>query len=248
VTGKLQLLQGFSLILLLAAFGTGSARAAALILNGGFESGFTNWTLTDEPGGATGATGGWIIQTGTTSPITGLTVPAPPQGTDAAMTDASGPGSHSLIQAFTVAPGSAVTLSFDLFVGNQAGFFSPASLDFNTIPNQQARVDILTSAAGAFALGASVVDNVLDASADTANYVHYSFDITTFVGGGGTFKLRFAEVDNEATYLLGVDDVSITSSSTAVPEPGSWLLAAIMVAALMGLAEVKRRAGFSNCR
>jgi hypothetical protein len=229
VTGKLQLLQGFSLILLLATFGTGSARAAALILNGSSESGFTSWTLTE-------------------SPTNGLTAPAPPQGTDAAMTDASGPGSQSLPQSFTVAAGAGATLSLDLFVGNQVGFFSPAALHFNTIPNQQARVDILTSAAGGFALGGSVVDNVVNASADTANNVLYSFDITTFAGGGGTFKLQFAEVDNQPSYLLGVEDVSLMTSATEVPEPGSWLLAAILIAALMGLAEVKRRAGFSNCR
>ena len=108
--------------LLLAAWAvTGTARAD-LLTNGGFETGtFAGWTVTNQPGGSAG----WFIQTGTSSPVNSFAAPAPPQGTHAAMTDDSAPGSHALLQSFTVAPGSKVTLSFDLYVNNFAGGFFP---------------------------------------------------------------------------------------------------------------------------
>jgi hypothetical protein len=202
---------------------------ADLITNGGFESGFAGWTVVNE----TGSSGNWFVQTGIFSPVNGFPVPAPPGGTNAAMTDQGGPGSHALLQPFTVDPSSAVTLSFDLFVSNVAGTFStPSSLDFNTIPNQQARVDILTAGAGAFDLGASVIDNVLDPAANSPGYVHYTFDLTNAVGSGGTFQIRFAEVDNQLYFNLGVDNVSIQASPAAVPEPRSWAPLAMMILAL----------------
>lgn len=212
-------------------------RAAALILNGGFESGFTNWSVADEIGGAAS---GWQIQTGTTSPINMIAVPAPPQGTHAAMTDAGGAGSHALYQSFTVAPGSTVTLSFDLFVGSQAGIVTPTpdSLDFNVIPNQHARVDILagaTTLANAFSL-TSVVDNVFDPPVSTTSYTLYNFNITSAVGVGGTFTLRFAEVDNLNIFNLGVDNVSIVTSQGTVPEPSSGAIVAAFAALFSGLA------------
>lgn len=234
-----------SLLLLLMTAGSGSIRASALIVNGGFESGFSGWSTVDETGGATS---GWNIQTGTTSPINGITVPAPPQGTHAAMTDSTGPGSHALYQSFTVTPGSTAILSFDLFAGSQAGIFTPTpeSLDFNAIPNQQARVDILagaTTVANAFSL-TSVVDNVFDPSVATSSYTPYSFDITSAVGAGGTFTLRFAEVDNLAIFNLGVDNVSIVTSQLATPEPSSALIVLTFAALFVGLSgKSKARSG-----
>ena len=102
---------------------TGAVHATPLITNGGFEAGFTGWTLAD----AFGGDGTFSLQTGTTSPISGDPVPAPPEGTHAAMSDGQGPGSHVLYQDFVVpsSTGSAV-LSFDLFIGNRASdLFNP---------------------------------------------------------------------------------------------------------------------------
>ncbi|HJT80248.1 MAG TPA: hypothetical protein VJ719_03540, partial [Chthoniobacterales bacterium] len=50
------------------------APAQELISNGGFESGFTDWMRFDQ----TGSEGTWSLQSGTTSPVNGFTVPAPP--------------------------------------------------------------------------------------------------------------------------------------------------------------------------
>src|SRR5215467_6229434 len=69
---------------------SGVANATPLILNGGFESGFTSWTRVNQ----LGSEGAFFLQTGTLSPVNGDPVPAPPSGVFAAMTDALGPGSH----------------------------------------------------------------------------------------------------------------------------------------------------------
>src|SRR6478735_10127438 len=127
------------------------AAAAPLLLNGSFESGFTGWTRADQ----LGSEGTFAIQTGTTSPVTGSTVPSPTNGIRAAMTDAEGPGSHVLYQDFVIPVGTVSgTLSFDVFIGNRSDrFAAPATLDFSTPTlNQQARVDILRSSAGQFSV------------------------------------------------------------------------------------------------
>ena len=121
------------------------AQASNIILNGGFEAGLTSWVVVDEAAGS----GAWFSQTGTTSPLNGFLVGAPPQGSFAAMTDQGGPGSHILYQDFVVPVGvSAATLDFQYFIDNAAAtFFSPASLSYTTPQNQQARVDIITTTA-----------------------------------------------------------------------------------------------------
>jgi hypothetical protein len=223
-------------LILAAVAVTGTARAD-LLTNGGFETGtFAGWTIANQTGSFPGSN--WFIQTGTASPVNGFSVPAPPQGTHAAMADQGGSGSHALLQSFTVTPGSKVILTFDIYVNNFGGFFSPASLDFTTIPNQQARVDILTAGATPFALGSAVLQNVFDPTVNTTGYVLETFDITSAIGGGGTFQLRFVEVDNQNFFTLGVDAVSIVATPAAVPEPGSWILMATVV---VGVASRRRR-------
>src|SRR4051812_30703237 len=99
---------------------SGSADALELITNGGFELGFSGWTRVDE----VGSEGTFFVQTGTISPVNALTVPAPPEGTTAAMTDAQGGGSHVLYQDFVLpTAASSANLSFQLFVGNRATDF-----------------------------------------------------------------------------------------------------------------------------
>src|SRR5438552_10760046 len=64
-----------------------SAYAIPVISNGGFEAGLTSWTKADQ----LGSEGTFFNQSGTVSPVNGDPVPAPPEGTKAAMTDAQGP-------------------------------------------------------------------------------------------------------------------------------------------------------------
>jgi hypothetical protein len=240
-TTKRLLTFGFAGLLL-----TSVAARADLVTNGGFESGFTGWTHVNETGSF--PTGNWFVQSGTSSPVSGIPVPAPPGPTHAAMTDSGGPGSHALLQTFTIPTlTSSVVLTFDMFRGNRANvYFDPNSLDFNpvTIPNQQARVDILTAGAGAFDLGAAVVDNVFktlpgSTTVDSA-YLHYTFNITSAVTPGQTYQLRFAETDNQNFFQLGVDNVSIVTTSSTVPEPSAVFLPTTLFA-LVILSGLRRK-------
>jgi len=202
---------------------TTTATATSLILNGGFETGFTSWTRVDQPG----SEGTFALQSGTASPVNGDPVPAPPQGLNAAMTDAFGPGAHVLYQDFVV-PAEGALLSFSLFIGNRADrFVAPATLVFDTPTlNQQARVDIMRGGTGAFSVAAGDIAQSLFQTQVGAplvsGYTNFNFDLTSLFAAnvGQTLRLRFAETDNLLQFQLGVDNVSLETVA-AVPEPQS---------------------------
>ena len=205
---------------------------AAPIINGGFEAGLANWTVVNQPG----SDGSFTVQSGTTSPVNGMDVPAPPQGANAAMTDAQGGGSHVLYQDFTQTSAvGAALLSFDVFVGNRAEAFSvpdPLTLDFATPAlNQQARVDLLLGGSDPFSLAAE--DLLLNLFATlpgdplVSGYNHVEVDITALLNANlnRSLRLRFAEVDNVSLFQFGVDNVVLAIGDTnEVPEPASMLL------------------------
>lgn len=212
------------------------ALAAPTLVNGGFESGLSGWTRANQ----LGSDGTFFLQTGTSSPVLGFPVPAPPQGTTAAMTDQEGGGSHALYQDFVASSGPAI-LSFSLYVGNRASaFYLPGHLDWATADlNQQARVDILNPGAATFSVAAGDVllslfsTNVGDAL--VSGYTTYSFDLTSFLGvhAGEGLRLRFVEVDNVAPFQFGVDNVRFDALAP-VPEPETLLLLGAGLAALLG--------------
>jgi hypothetical protein len=207
--------------------------AVPVILNGGFEAGLTSWTKADQ----LGSEGTFFSQSGTVSPVNGDPVPAPPEGTKAAMTDAQGPGSHVLYQDF-VATADAAALRFALFIGNRATLFAtPASLDFSTPTlNQQARVDILKNTADPFSVAATdVLLNLYQTKVGDpliSGYNTITTDISALLAAhaGETLRLRFTETDNVLTFQLGVDNVRIDP----IPEPASMLLLSAALAVLVG--------------
>jgi hypothetical protein len=220
-------------------------------VNGGFEGSLAGWTTLDQ----VGSDGTFTLQSGTASPVNGDTVPAPPGGLTAAMSDAQGPGSHLLFQDFVV-PSSVGTilLSFDLFVGNRADrFASPATLDFSTPAlNQQARVDLLRVPIDPFTVSAAdVLLNVFQTQPGgplVSGYTHHEIDVTSVLSANpnATLRLRFAEVDNVFTFQLGVDNVSIAAPAVTpppvqgAPEPHSLGLALIALLALAQLTHIGR--------
>jgi PEP-CTERM motif len=232
-----------AIALLLSSATAQTARADLMITNGGFEDGFAGWTRLDQ----VGSDGTFVLQTGTSSPVNGDPVPAPPEGSTAAMTDARGPGAHVLYQDFVVPslPIALTQLRFDLFIGNRAETFftpSPASLDFSTPTlNQQGRVDLLRAGTDPFSVAPSdVLLNIYQTRpGDPAlsGYTPIITDVTSLLAAnaGNTLRLRFAEVDNVLAFQLGVDNVSLT----AVPEPSSLVLGGI--GALLGLAGYAHR-------
>ncbi|MFN0128908.1 MAG: hypothetical protein ACKV19_19730 [Verrucomicrobiales bacterium] len=205
------------------------ADAALTITNGGFEAGLAGWTPADQ----LGSEGAFMVQSGATSPVNANAVPTPPEGLQAAMTDAMGPGSHVLYQdIFIPSNVPSTTLVFSLFINNLADLFvTDPSLDFATPSlNQQARVDIMNASADPFSTApGDVLQNLyqsMPGDPAVSGYTSHAFDLTTLLqtNAGQTVRLRFAEVDNVFIFNMGVDDVRFESS--AVPEAGAsgWLL------------------------
>jgi hypothetical protein len=227
----------FWFILLLYGF-LPCANAAPLLVNGGFETGtFSGWTIASQAGSFPGSN--FFVLNGTALPQSGGSSVGPANGLFYAVSDQTGSGTHALIQSFTVAgPASSVVLSFSMFVNNYIGtVVNPIGLDFTDGPNQHARVDILAAGASAFDTGAGVLQSFYlgaDAGANPHAYTDYTFDITSLVGGGGTFQLRFAEVDNLLFLNMGVDNASIESTGGgSIPEPSPLILSALGLAILL---------------
>jgi len=241
LTGPRATAAALALLLTLAPQASRPARAASFIVNGGFEAGFAGWTRLD----SLGSDGTFFQQSGTQSPVNSSSVPAPPGGTFAAMTDSQGPGTHVLYQDFAFnVPTNEVfaNLNFSLFIGNRADrFAAPATLDFSTPTlNQQARVDIMTTTADPFSVApGDVLFNAYQTrpgDALVSGYTTISVDLTALISSqrGQTLRLRFAEVDNISVFQLGVDNVSLVS---VVPEPSGVVLlgTGLLGAGLIGL-------------
>jgi hypothetical protein len=195
-------------LILLAVPGVSSA---ATIVNGGFETGsFAGWTVVNQPGGS----GDWFVYTGTSTPLNGFPVAAPPEGTHAAVTDQGGPGSHVLYQDVALESGFGHTLAFDVYYENRSGVFAtPPTLDFNVLPNQQYRVDVLRTTAGPASTAPgdvlATVFQTREGDPFTLAPTRISFDLTPFAGM--TVRIRFAEVDNQLFFNASVDNVVIQS-------------------------------------
>jgi hypothetical protein len=241
VTTKDQILGAFAAIVLLLALKP-NAVATQLITNGDFEIGtLAHWTTFDQVGGSGSFFNDGL---GGVTPLSDHLTAGPAGGSFYAVSDQGGPGAHALFQAFVVSAGSTVHLSFDMFVNDWSGsgpIVNPAGLDYTADPNQYARVDILKNGANPLSTApGDVVGNFylsVDPGFAPHSYTAYSFDITSLVGGGGTFVLRFAEVDNQFFLNQGVDNVSITQTS-GVPEGGNTIM--LVTFALTALAGMRR--------
>src|SRR5262249_7607912 len=124
---------------------------------------------------------------------------------DVRVPSSPGNGAEVLYQRFNLPASTSVTLSFALFANDyNSGPAAGGPLDFSTAtPNQYGRVDILQSSADPFDTGSGVLVSGLypsgvDPQITNPNpYTTYTFDLTSTLGGGGTFILRFADVHNQ---------------------------------------------------
>ncbi len=222
-----------------------AATPFSLIVNGGFESGLTNWFTASQPG----SSGGWFSQTGTLSPLTGATVSAPPQGSWAAMAEQTGPGSHVIYQDFVVPMFvTQASLISAYFTASRSYCWSP-TLDF-TAPgcHQYVRVDIVnpTVDSNPFTMDPAALVAGGDASSNTVGYEWINPDITTALHGygGQTLRLRIGVVNNQSPLLFGWDAASITGDAAApVPEPGTIVLCGLGLAALAARRRAAQKRG-----
>jgi hypothetical protein len=222
-----------------------SHAAGNLIVNGDFETGsYAGWNSNVQSGSSGGLN---VVANGAgNSPISGFAYQANAAGGNFfSITDQTGPGSYSLTQSFTLASAGTVHISFDMFANDQAGVIFANGRDFNTSPNQNAEVDILTGSADAFTNASSDIVSVLygpgaDNLSNNPNpWTSYSDDLSL---AAGTYQIRFAETDNQGFFQQGVDNVSVTAAS-AVPEPGSWTLLLAGLAAFGTLARRSQKRG-----
>jgi len=187
--------------------------------NDGFEAGIVDtnvipcWTVVDQ----SGSWGSWCNQTGTLPPQgacagSSTSVAAPPEGSQAAMTNQSGPGSHMLYRCGVLRSGP---ISFELYVNNEYGaFFNPGSLDYGVWPNQQFRADLVTAAGIAADPFTTSPEDVLLNIYQTLPGDPPVSGYTTVIADAGAYVgqpvcLRLAEVENQWFFHAGVDDVNI---------------------------------------
>jgi hypothetical protein len=237
-----------SLLLALLCTSATAASAVELVTNGGFETNggpntntFTGWTVTDQAGGS----GSFFAQTGATNPTgfscSGTAVPAPPLGNFSAMTVQSGPGSHIISQNVAI-PANFSAKFFAKVYQTTSAFVTPASLDYTVAPNQQARIDIMTTGSPLTDMGAGILLNVYQTKVGdpgTTGYNNVSADLTPYAGQ--TVRIRIAEVDTQGCFSFGVDGVSVISGS-AIPTLSEWALIGLGMAVLaIGVVAVRRR-------
>jgi hypothetical protein len=196
------------------------AHADSLITNGNFEAGFAGWTRSVQIG--SGGNVFLVPSNGGNAPLSNNSYALNSSGGNFfALTDSEGPGSYSLIQSFTVAPGTfGVTVSFDLFANNYAiGTFNNGR-DFDTVLlNQNAEVDILLGGANPFTNNAADIVKVLygpgaDTGPNPDPWTSYSIDLGTLAAG--VYQIRFAETDNVFLFNMGIDNVQVVGN---VPGP-----------------------------
>src|SRR5882672_2582969 len=120
------------------------AHAQCMFTNGDFETGdLSGWTVYNRAFNL----GDWYNYTGTTGPLSGHFINAPPQGSRAATTDQNQATTHVLYQDFTLPAGQSGTLSFYLAYNNtHNAFINLNTLDY--VGNQQFRIDLIKPTAG----------------------------------------------------------------------------------------------------
>jgi hypothetical protein len=210
------------------------AQTRELISDGGFEGDnmYSYWSPNANPVLGSPYITAWA---GTSAPNSGLTTAGPATGTYYAIMDqGAGSVSASVLSQTVTVPKifTTVNLSFDMFADNHGtsvilgNGLNPGAVDaeLNPLaPNQHARVDLLTTAAfNADPYTTNVIRNFYlsaDAGPTPNAYTHYSFDISPNVFSNQSYVLRFANVQNQGSLVVGMDNVSIYAYR--VPPPAA---------------------------
>jgi hypothetical protein len=188
-----------------------SGADAASVVNGGYESGdFSGWQSLSV---GTPANNHWYVYSGTSAPLNGAPIPAPPEGSFAAITGTSNVGTHILYQDVSLEAGMTHQLSFFVYYNSQAPIASPESLDEGVFPNQQYRIDVMRPSADLESVSPTDVLmpllRTLTGSPQTLIPTPLTADLTPLAGQ--TIRLRFALVTNQHNFNAGTDAVAINT-------------------------------------
>jgi len=217
---------------------------ASLITNGDFETGdFTGWN-TSQAGGSS-----LFVAANPGDPNLGS---SPTNDSYAFAGNQRGPSQNIFWQSFVVPTAlTALTFSFDYAYENfaSAGFLNPNpdTLSHTGVSNQQFRVEILN--ATALFDTVNPTDIIFSAiqtapgSLDPQPWTSFSQNIFSAVSPfqGQNLQVRFAQADNQGSFDIGFDNVSLSATTTAVPEPATLALLALGVAGI-GFSRKKKTA------
>jgi hypothetical protein len=223
---------------LLAVGATVEAANAASIINGGFETGnFSGWTAVSQ----SGSNGNLFNTAGGRSPSSSSPIPGASEGTRYAVTDQFGPGSYVLFQDLFLEAGSQHQLSFDWFAQTGARLSNPGNMNRNSLPNQQFRVDLVSTGFSNWfgsSSSAGVLANIVAPTVSPRQWTSTTFDLSAWTGQ--TVRLAFRQADNQGNFQAGVDNVKISSTPVEkVPEPASTL--GLLAIGSMGAASILKR-------
>lgn len=215
------------------------ASAQPVIVNGSFETGnFNGWTVFQQPG----SSGDWFVYEGAEF----FPLPPPPSGQYAAVTDQTDPSSQILFQDIFVPGGQSALCSVIVYYFNSAGsFVIGPGLAYTLGPNQQARIDIISTDADPFTVSSGVLLNIFQTLPGDPNELGYTtleFDLSPYAGT--TVRFRAAEVDNQGEFNFAIDDLECEGGTivTGIPTLGEWgLMAMAGVLGIAGLLYVRRK-------
>jgi hypothetical protein len=219
-----------------------AAAGAAIVNNGDFETGnFSGWQV------ANSGPGQWVVYTGTSTPDGEIDLPAPPEGTHAAVTEQSNPSRQILYQDIAIPTGGSVNqLSLITYYIADASILSPDSLGFPPPPfSEQYRIDVIKPTAPLDSVApADILATVFRTFAgDPAEIAPTTKTADLSAFAGQTVRLRLAVVADVNELNAGVDAVSLKSNAftlgaatlnkkkgtaqlpVTVPDPGTLALA-----------------------
>jgi D-alanyl-D-alanine carboxypeptidase len=189
---------------------TPSVRVQTVVVDD-FESG----TLTGWREVGSGAGGWFVYKEGQQGPepapsdaVVPVVLPAPPQGTFAASTEADGPGTHILYRDMRL--DGQLTLIVSAFYRGVVALSSPATLAHDALEeNQQFRIDLIDPAAPIDSVASDdVLLDVFQTSAGDPLYrAPAEIDVNVGSLAGRTVRLRIVQTDNQGPMRVGVDDI-----------------------------------------
>lgn len=208
-------------------FGAMVALAIAAPSNGNFETGnFDGWETLDEGDMKRAITEGrWQVykgklKYGDLGPIprrggAELKLAEPPQGTYAAGLASTGPGTHILHREISVSGDQKLTLQLsywnsasDFYVQDTLSSEPPFRRGGEEFQNQQLRIDLMEPDAPLASLeGSDIVKTIFRTKEGDDRKRPYG-KVSANVNEG-EYRLRIAEVDNQAEFLAGVDAVKL---------------------------------------